>query len=405
MDIKEKLDILSKLISFPSVNDHEKQVAIYLQKLLQEHNISSQILPLEGDRANLVAEIGSGKPVLALSGHMDVVDVQRDNWQTDPFKLTSVDDKLYGRGSTDMKSGLAAMVIALIELQESNFQFPGTIRFLATSGEEVGQYGAETLQKQGYMQDVDSLLIGEPSGYIVVYASKGELDLKIQSFGKAAHSSMPALGNNAVEHLLRVLNQIESQLSDLMATAENDVLGKTLFNIDVIKGGQQPNAIPGYAEAVLNIRTIPELANQKILDTIQNVIEHYNATTTGQINLVCDMNIIPILGNKDAKLIKLIQKIAQPYLQKQNYSAEEIEQLEKQAQLSGIPFSADEILTVGVSGGTDASKFLIDQPQGFNYVVFGPGNGNAHQDNEFVSQTMYLDFIDIYQQIIKEYFK
>ena len=111
------------------------------------------------------------------------------------------------------------------------------------------------------------------------------------------------------------------------------------------------------------------------------------------------------MGNKNAKLIKLIQKIAQPYLQKQNYSAEEIEQLEKQAQLSGIPFSADEILTVGVSGGTDASKFLIDQPQGFNYVVFGPGNGNAHQDNEFVSQTMYLDFIDIYQQIIKEYFK
>lgn len=405
MDIKEKLDILSKLISFPSVNDHEKQVAIYLQKLLQEHNISSQILPLEGDRANLVAEIGSGKPVLALSGHMDVVDVQRDNWQTDPFKLTPVADKLYGRGSTDMKSGLAAMVIALIELQESNFQFPGTIRFLATSGEEVGQYGAETLQNQGYMQDVDSLLIGEPSGYVVVYASKGELDLKIQSFGKAAHSSMPALGNNAVEHLLRVLNQIKGHLSDLMATAENDVLGKTLFNIDVIKGGKQPNAIPGYAEAVLNIRTIPELANQKILDTIQNVIEHYNATTTGQINLVCDMNIIPILGNKDAKLIKLIQKISQPYLQKQNYSAEEIEQLEKKAQLSGIPFSADEILTVGVSGGTDASKFLIDQPQGFNYVVFGPGNGNAHQDNEFVSQTMYLDFIDIYQQIIKEYFK
>lgn len=405
MNEEDKIAILSKLISYKSVNDHEKQVALYLQSLLHENGIESKLVPVSGDRANLVAEIGTGKPVLAISGHMDVVDVQEKNWNTDPFQLTEQGDKLYGRGTTDMKAGLAAIVIALIELKQSKTPINGTIRFMATAGEEVGQEGAEVLQKEGYMKDVDSLLIAEPSGFIAVYASKGELDIDIKSIGKAAHSSMPALGNNAVEHLLNVLNDIQKQLKNLMDEAENEVLGKTVFNIDVIKGGTQPNAIPGSAEAVLNIRTIPELPNQKILDIIQNTIDQYNAHTTGQIALECGMNIVPILGNKDARLLKLVQKIGQPYLQKQNYTAEQIKQFEQQAKLSGIPFSADEILAVGVSGGTDASKFFIDQPTNCNYVVFGPGNGNSHQDNEFVSKAMYLEFIEIFKKVIVEFFK
>ncbi|MBA1434754.1 ArgE/DapE family deacylase [Bombilactobacillus bombi] len=404
MNEAEKIDILSKLVSFKSVNDHEKQVAEYLQSLFKKHGIESHLVPVNGDRANLVAEIGSGKPILGVSGHMDVVDVQAQNWKTDPFQLTAKDDKLYGRGATDMKSGLAAMVIALIELKQNHEPFKGTIRFMATAGEEVGQEGAEVLQKSGYMKDIDSLLIGEPTGYLTVYASKGELDIDLQSLGKAAHSSMPALGNNAVEHLINVINQIKAQLQKPMADATNSVLGKTIFNVDVIEGGTQPNAIPGHAKAVLNIRTIPELSNQKILDLIQEVLDNYNATTSGKVTMEVGMNIIPILGNKNSKLLKLVQKIGQPYLQKQNYTTDQIKQFEQQAKLSGIPFSADEILAVGVSGGTDASKFFIDQPNNCNYVVFGPGNNNAHQDNEYVSKTMYLDFIEIFKQIITEFF-
>lgn len=407
MDQTQKLAILEKLISFKSVNDHEKQVAQYLQSLLTQAGIDSQLVPVAGDRANLVAEIGSGKPVLAITGHMDVVDVELDNWHTDPFKLTAKGDKLYGRGATDMKAGLAALVIALIELKESATPINGTIRLLATAGEEVGQQGAQVLFEQGYMKDVDTLLVAEPSGYMAPYASKGELDIHLNSVGKAAHSSMPQFGNNAVEHLINVLQQIEQKVQPLMAAAHNEVLGDTVFNIDVIHGGSQDNAIPGSAYAVLNIRTIPELANQEILTAIKTVIADYNQATTGQISMDVNMDIIPILGNPDAKIIKLIQQVAVPFEKKYYQEAmdsADLAQKKQASQLMNLEFATDKIIPVGISGGTDASKLLFDHPTGANYVMFGPGNDNPHQDNEYVSQTMYLQFVEIYKQLFTKFF-
>jgi succinyl-diaminopimelate desuccinylase len=267
MQEEQKLSILKDIIAIQSVNDHEKDVAVYLKQLFDETGIKNDILPL-GDsktRANLVAEIGNGKPVLAISGHMDVVEVDADRWDTDPFTLTEKDGNLYGRGATDMKAGLVAMVIAMLELKESGAKIPGTIRLLATAGEEVGMPGAKAFKDQGYMDDVDALLITEPSGiYRAIYANKGELNVTVKSAGKAAHSSMPYLGNNAVEHLIAVLQKIKTEVKDITADFNNDVLGKTVINIDTIKGGNQVNAIPSAAEAEINIRTIPEFDNAKI---------------------------------------------------------------------------------------------------------------------------------------------
>ncbi|BDR58580.1 ArgE/DapE family deacylase [Xylocopilactobacillus apicola] len=404
MNEQDKLSILSKLVGFKSVNDHEKPVAQYLQELLKKYDIKSEIVEIGPDRANLVAEIGSGKPVLAISGHMDVVDVELANWKTDPFKMSEIDGNLYGRGSTDMKSGLAAMIIAMIELKESKTPINGTIRLLATAGEEVGQAGAEKLFQDGYMKDVDTLLIGEPSGYRAVYANKGELDITIKSKGKAAHSSMPALGNNAVEHLLNILDQIREMMKNKGGNAHNEVLGDTVFNIDIIKGGTQPNAIPGSAEAVLNIRTIPEFDNESILKLIKQEIENYNNSTRGDISMDVEMDIIPIIGDVNCKIIELIKKIAKPYMSNIKYTPEQIKLAEEQSRLTGMPFSTTEIKTMGVSGGTDASKFLFDRPNGFNYVVFGPGENNAHQDNEYVTKQMYFDFIEIYKELFTEFF-
>ena len=112
----EKVQILSDLVNIQSVNDNEIDVCNYLHQLFKAHNIYSEIINISDTRANLVAEIGSGKPVLGVSGHMDVVSAGNvDNWTYDPFQLTEESGKLYGRGSADMKSGLAAFVISLIE--------------------------------------------------------------------------------------------------------------------------------------------------------------------------------------------------------------------------------------------------------------------------------------------------
>jgi len=405
MSPAEKVTILQHLVEIKSVNNHEKLVAMYLKTLFDEAGITNQVIPLVGqpERANLVAEMGSGHPILAVSGHMDVVDVDVANWTTDPFKLTPKGDQLFGRGTTDMKAGLAALVIAMLELKESQATFNGTIRLLATAGEEVGQPGAEALEMAGYSDDVDALLIAEPTGYYnMVYANKGELDIEIKSVGKAAHSSMPALGNNAIEHLLTVLAQIRTQIDQLTAGVTNPVLGETLLNVDTISGGNQINAIPSLATVGLNLRTIPEVSNDQILNVIDDVVANYNQTTTGQISVEVSMNIVSILGDVNAPLLTDLQRIAEPYARRQKISAAEAEQLKQAALAAGVKdYRPAEFLKVGISGGTDAAKLLIKNQTGFSYLAYGPGNNTPHQDNESVSKAMFLDFIEIYQTLFK----
>ncbi|AKV54944.1 peptidase M20 family protein [Bifidobacterium actinocoloniiforme DSM 22766] len=405
MTNEEKLELLRKLVAFQSVNGHELPVAEFIKSLLAKEGIESEIVPTGEDRADLVASIGSGHPVLAISGHMDVVDVDRGNWKTDPFVLTQADDgdSLYGRGATDMKSGLAAMIISMIELKREDAPLKGTLKFLVTSGEEVGQEGAEILQRKGYMKGVDALLIGEPSGYLAVYANKGELDLTIKAQGRAAHSSIPALGVNAVEALLQVLDQIKERMAQASASANNDVLGGTVFNIDTIRGGNQVNAIPANAEAEINIRTIPEFDNEVILKTINEVIDSFNASSQAHVSMDVDMDIVPIIGNVDSKLIKLAQEVAKPYMAKVEWTEEGERKARALSKAVGAPFSKTDLVTLGVSGGTDGSKFLIDQPIGFDYLMFGPGSGTQHQDNEWVSKAMYLDFTHLYKELFKRY--
>jgi succinyl-diaminopimelate desuccinylase len=303
-----------------------------------------------------------------------------------------------------MKSGLAALVIAMIELKEAKLPIKGTIRLLATAGEEVGQRGAEILAKEGYMKNVAALIIGEPSGYRIAYANKGELDITLTSKGKAAHSSMPKLGNNAVAHLLAILNRLQAQIQQATANLTSPDLGETIFNVDVIHGGDQVNAIPALATAKINIRTIPEFANTKILQIFKDTIAAYNENTNGHIEMNLEMQTSPILGDPEADLVKIAQKVGRPYLQATNYSAETLNDMQAAAKATGIAFSPTEIVTVGVSGATDAGKLLADQPQGATYLVFGPGNETAHQDNEYVSQQMYLNFIEIYQKMLLTYF-
>lgn len=124
----EEFKILSDLVAIKSVNDNEILVAKYLQKLLGEHGISSRLLEYSTTRADLFAEIGTGHPILAICGHVSPGEL--DQWHTDPFKLANKDGKFYGRGAT----GLAALVIAMINIHEHHLIKHGSIRLLATFG-------------------------------------------------------------------------------------------------------------------------------------------------------------------------------------------------------------------------------------------------------------------------------
>jgi len=397
---EEKVKILSDVIAIKSVNDNELSVCEYLQKLLSQYNIESTIEKINESRANLIAEIGEGKPVLAFSGHMDVVsEGNSENWKYDPFEMTEEDGKLYGRGTADMKSGLVAMVIAMIEINNANLLQKGTIRLLATAGEEMEQKGSAQLYSNGYMDDVDALIIAEPSESMIAYAHKGSMNFRVTSRGKSSHSSAPFMGQNAIKPLIEVIREVENEFNHVLKDVEFKVLDfsslsdkvKKEFNIEIsseslgsailtntiIQGGNQVNSIPEHAVAEFNARTLPEFDNDKMKQLFNKIIEKHNKE--GNLSLDIDLDLPSVATNENNRLVTLTKKHGENHLNMN-------------------------LLVAPTMGVTDASNLLKDKDENFPFVMFGPGNPSlAHQTNEYVEQEKYITFIEIFKQTALDY--
>ncbi|HCY0284178.1 TPA: ArgE/DapE family deacylase, partial [Staphylococcus aureus] len=380
---KEKIQLLADIVELQTENNNEIDVCNYLTDLFDKYDIKSEILKVNEHRANIVAEIGNGSPILALSGHMDVVDAgNQDNWSYPPFQLTEKDGKLYGRGTTDMKGGLMALVVSLIELKEQNELPHGTIRLLATAGEEKEQEGAKLLADKGYLDDVDSLIIAEPTGSGIYYAHKGSMSCKVTATGKAVHSSVPFIGDNAIDTLLEFYNLFKEKYSELkqqdtkheldVAPMFKSLIGKEISEEDanyasgltavcsIINGGKQFNSVPDEASLEFNVRPVPEYDNDFIESFFQNII---NDVDSNKLSLDIPSNHRPVTSDKNSKLITTIKDVASSYVEQ------------------------DEIFVSALVGATDASSFLGDNKDNVDLAIFGPGNPlMAHQIDEYIEK-------------------
>lgn len=365
---KEKIQLLADIVELQTENNNEIDVCNYLTDLFDKYDIKSEILKVNEHRANIVAEIGNGSPILALSGHMDVVDAgNQDNWSYPPFQLTEKDGKLYGRGTTDMKGGLMALVVSLIELKEQNELPHGTIRLLATAGEEKEQEGAKLLADKGYLDDVDGLIIAEPTGSGIYYAHKGSMSCKVTATGKAVHSSVPFIGDNAIDTLLEFYNLFKEKYSELkqqdtkheldVAPMFKSLIGKEISEEDanyasgltavcsIINGGKQFNSVPDEASLEFNVRPVPEYDNDFIESFFQNII---NDVDSNKLSLDIPSNHRPVTSDKNSKLITTIKDVASSYVEQ------------------------DEIFVSALVGATDASSFLGDNKDNVDLAIFGP---------------------------------
>ncbi|HCW9015852.1 TPA: ArgE/DapE family deacylase, partial [Staphylococcus aureus] len=396
------IQLLADIVELQTENNNEIDVCNYLTDLFDKYDIKSEILKVNEHRANIVAEIGNGSPILALSGHMDVVDAgNQDNWSYPPFQLTEKDGKLYGRGTTDMKGGLMALVVSLIELKEQNELPHGTIRLLATAGEEKEQEGAKLLADKGYLDDVDSLIIAEPTGSGIYYAHKGSMSCKVTATGKAVHSSVPFIGDNAIDTLLEFYNLFKEKYSELkqqdtkheldVAPMFKSLIGKEISEEDanyasgltavcsIINGGKQFNSVPDEASLEFNVRPVPEYDNDFIESFFQNII---NDVDSNKLSLDIPSNHRPVTSDKNSKLITTIKDVASSYVEQ------------------------DEIFVSALVGATDASSFLGDNKDNVDLAIFGPGNPlMAHQIDEYIEKDMYLKYIDIFKEASIQYLK
>lgn len=399
---KEKIQLLADIVELQTENNNKIDVCNYLKDLFDKYDIKSEILKVNEHRANIVAEIGNGSPILALSGHMDVVDAgNQDNWTYPPFQLTEKAGKLYGRGTTDMKGGLMALVITLIELKEQNQLPQGTIRLLATAGEEKEQEGAKLLADKGYLDDVDGLIIAEPTGSGIYYAHKGSMSCKVTATGKAVHSSVPFIGDNAIDTLLEFYNLFKEKYSELkqqdtkheldVAPMFKSLIGKEISEEDanyasgltavcsIINGGKQFNSVPDEASLEFNVRPVPEYDNDFIESFFQNII---NDVDSNKLSLDIPSNHRPVTSDKNSKLITTIKDVASSYVDK------------------------DDIFVSALVGATDASSFLGDNKDNVDLAIFGPGNPlMAHQIDEYIEKDMYLKYIDIFKEASIKYLK
>ena len=378
MDKQEKIKILQDVIQLETPNGNEEIVALYYKNLLEAHGIESELIQYADGRVNLVAELKGqedGK-ILAVSGHMDVVDAGNpDLWTYPPYGAEIHDGVMYGRGTTDMKAGLTALIIAMIELKESGQVFSGTVRLLACVGEEIGMLGSKQLTDLGYTEDIDGMIIAEPSTPYYNTKHKGSIQYQVIAHGRAAHSSTPEKGVNTIQLINDFINKTNVKIDEAAATAENDMLGKMLNVFTMIEGGNQINSVPEYTVLSGNARTIPEVGNDVVVGIFNDVIEDINANGQGMLELNLLQNNQYADGDNDSVLVDLI-KIEDPQAENR-----------------------------GLSGATDGSNFTnVDNK--FDFVIYGPGRiDSAHTIDESIEVDQYLAFIDKYVNIYKGYLK
>ena len=239
------VELLKELLTIRSVNgrDDEGAVAEYLCKYFEQSGISAHIQRIDATHANVLAELegeSDGAPIF-WNGHLDTVPYgDTGEWKTDPAVPVERDGFLYGRGASDMKSGLAAMVYALCEYKKSGRPVPRTIRFLGTCDEEKGGIGAREILKEVPETSIGTLLIGEPTGCRLGMAQKGCLWLEIEAHGKTSHGAYPQEGCNAVEQAMALTGEIETYVRSFT----HPVLGASTAQVTQISGGVAPNMTP-----------------------------------------------------------------------------------------------------------------------------------------------------------------
>ena len=253
------LELTQALVRFDTINPpgNERLCAEHLGSILNDAGFAVSYHEFAETRTSLVARIGGdadAKPV-CFTGHIDTVPLGAAPWSVDPFAADIADGKLYGRGTSDMKSGVAAFVVAAIRLARELETGPGMV-LIITAGEETGCEGAYHLAGLGnVLGDAGAIVVAEPSSNLPFIGHKGALWLKAVANGLTAHGSMPELGVNAIYKAARTISQLEDFDFNV---SRHPVLGKPTLNVGTVHGGMNINSVPDRAEVGIDIRTLPD---------------------------------------------------------------------------------------------------------------------------------------------------
>ena len=245
------------LLAFNTVNPPgmERACARHLGVLLEGAGYRVAYHEFAESRTSLIAQIGGDddKPPICFTGHIDTVPLGAARWSRDAFAGETDGDRLFGRGSTDMKSGIAAFVIAAIELAPHLVRSPGIV-LIITAGEEIGCEGAKYLADRKLLGRAGAIVVAEPTANYPYVGHKGLAWFEIETEGVTAHGSMPEVGDNAILKMARVIGDLEGFR---FPVESHPVMGKPTLNVGTIRGGLNTNSVPDEARITIDTRTVP----------------------------------------------------------------------------------------------------------------------------------------------------
>lgn len=366
----DAIKFLQKMIQIDSCNPpgNEHRVTEFFAERCEEKGIPYKISQVGPNRSNFEITLkGKGKGKVMLCGHMDTVLPGDVPWIHPPFSGVLEGDKLYGRGASDMKSGLAAMFLAMEQIHQENLSFEKDLVFLATAGEEVDSCGARQYLEEEDMTDIEALIIGEPTNEKVVIGHKGALWLEITLYGKTSHGAMPHRGINAVEWMRPVMEIVENLKTKWKIA--NDPLGESTIAATMLHGGKQTNVIPDLATMRVDIRSVPPQSHEGLISEMEEKLtEIFSAETAPKFTVEKILDRPPILTESSSVLIQ-----------------------------SALELSGEDSVH-GVSYYTDGA--VLNSDSKVPTLIYGPGDEKlAHQPNEYVDIHAYMRSIHFYKKL------
>jgi succinyl-diaminopimelate desuccinylase len=365
------IELLKNLIRAESTAQKgELKAAKLISSEFNRYGIPTKVHHWDDNRANLVAHVKSAgtKPALLFVAHLDVVPAGELGWSCAPFEPNCEAGRIYGRGATDMKGGIAAIVTAICRLAEQTKRLQGDLIFLASAGEETDSCGTKKFVEE-HAKDLPStagVIIPEPTDFDIITAHRGILWLEITTKGKTAHGSTPQLGINAINSMNLLQNELRSYK---IPHSPHAVLGDCSISINKIYGGSATNIVPEQCTIEIDIRTLPSLGHEEIVKDLKEKLDKLNSQ-----------------HSRFSAELGLLRDI--PALETDNNS----------------PFVRDFCAATGIAE-THTVGFTTDGPHfaklGLPVVIFGPGKPDlAHKPNEYIDLTDLERAVDYYKKII-----
>jgi acetylornithine deacetylase len=375
--------LIKQLLSIPSISctsDDIDQGNLHVIQLLADwfgslgFSCEIQIVDQDRDKANLIATLGSGNNGLVLAGHTDTVPYDENRWQVEPFGLTEKENRFYGLGSCDMKSFFAVIIEAIKSLDTEKIQQPLIV--LATADEETSMDGAKAIARQASQFGINNAryaVVGEPTEMQPIRMHKGMMMEAIQLTGQAGHSSNPALGNNALEAMHKVISELMTWRDELQSKYHNPMFEVPVptMNFGHIHGGDNPNRICGSCELQIDIRPLPGMKIEDLRQEMQQRLKNVLHETGIQLKTVALFDGVNATEtNKQSDLVKIAEKMTNT---------------ESQA----------------VAFGTEAPYY---NELGLETIVMGPGSiRQAHQPDEYIETKTLNPAVDIIRRLIVHY--